>query len=244
MLALFDELGLRCTFFILGLAARAHPDLVRTIASCGHELACHGDQHQPVRAQTPAEFRSDLRAAVTTIRELSGRTPRGYRAPGFSVGSAAPWAQEVLAEEGFAYDASQCDSFAIRDGVQSAHRGPHPLRQGDLWEFPVATWRSRTLCMPVGGASYWSLAPTNVVLQCLEQSGAGAGLYLHPHELDPRPLRPMLGPGPGPGPRAKTMLRTVRRNVARRRAPDVLRAIADTFPLLPYGEAHGQLAER
>src|SRR5437868_321820 len=70
LLALLDELGVRCTFFVLGMAARAHPRLVHEIAARGHEIGCHGDAHRPVHSQSPSEFASDLRAARTTIEEL------------------------------------------------------------------------------------------------------------------------------------------------------------------------------
>src|SRR5947209_19802391 len=53
LLALFDELGVRATFFVLGMAARAHPRLVEMIVEAGHEIGCHGDAHLPVERQSP-----------------------------------------------------------------------------------------------------------------------------------------------------------------------------------------------
>src|SRR5436853_1519702 len=53
LLALFSELDLKATFFILGMAARAHPELVESVAREGHEIGCHGDAHVPVHTQTP-----------------------------------------------------------------------------------------------------------------------------------------------------------------------------------------------
>ncbi len=85
MLALFDELNARATFFVLGMAARAHPELLQRIVAAGHEIGCHGDAHLPVHAQSPQEFAADLRAARATIEQLTGRTPVGYRAPAFSI---------------------------------------------------------------------------------------------------------------------------------------------------------------
>ncbi len=64
LLALLDELGVRATFFILGMAARSHPELVEAVAARGHEIGCHGDAHLPVHAQTRHEFVADLRAAA------------------------------------------------------------------------------------------------------------------------------------------------------------------------------------
>jgi polysaccharide deacetylase family protein (PEP-CTERM system associated) len=244
LLGILDELGVRATFFVLGMAARAHPHLVKAILQAGgHEIGCHGDAHLPVHTQTPDEFARDLRAARATIEELTGATPIGYRAPAFSITRDAAWAYEVLAQEGFAYDASQHDTPAIRDHAVPATREPHRLDAG-LWEFPVAVWHPGPAAVPVGGASYWQVLPTALVLEGLERAGAYAGLYLHPNELDPQPLRARLPDSATPAQRIHARLREAQRNGARRRAPGVLRAIAQRFDLIPYGEAHARLGDR
>jgi polysaccharide deacetylase family protein (PEP-CTERM system associated) len=245
LLDLLDELGVRATFFVLGMAARAHPELVEAVAERGHEIGSHGDAHRPVHGQTPAEFGADLRAARETIERVSGQRPVGYRAPAFSITREDPWAYEVLADEGFAYDASQHDSPRIRGRVrEQAGAGPHriPLDGGrELWEFPVAVWQGR---LPVGGASYWAVTPRTLTLAGLSHAGRFAGLYLHPHELDPHPLRVGLDEGAPTAQRLHAAVRAAQRNAARWRAPDVLRAIAERFPLIPYGEAYAELDGR
>jgi polysaccharide deacetylase family protein (PEP-CTERM system associated) len=245
LLALLEEIGARATFFILGMAARAHPRLVRSIGAAGHEIACHGHAHLPVGDQTPDQFGDDLETARTTIEELTGRSPLGYRAPAFSITRAASWAYQVLAEHGFVYDASQHDSPRIRDRVAPARDAPHVLELAggrSLWEFPAAVWRPRRALVPVGGASYWAVLPRSLVLHGLERAGELPGLYLHPHDCDPQPLSATLRAGAPPGRRARAALRSAQRNAARRGAPEVLRAIAQRFALIPYGEAHARLS--
>jgi peptidoglycan-N-acetylglucosamine deacetylase len=242
ILELFDRLGVRSTFFFLGVAARAHPELVRLIVTRGHEIACHGDEHQPVHSQTPEEFREDLHRARVTIEDLTGCGPLGYRAPAFSISPRSAWAFQVLEAEGFAYDASQCGSFRPGRRLLPSGRGPYHLRDADLWEFPVAVWRSGPVRVPVGGASYWTLSPTAVVLHGLGRAGACAGLYLHPYEFDPQPLHAGLSAGAGFGSRGRARLREAQRNASRRRASDVLCAIAGRFRLMTYGEAHARLS--
>jgi polysaccharide deacetylase family protein (PEP-CTERM system associated) len=242
LLTTLADLNVRATFFVLGMAARAHPHLLGPIVDAGHEIGCHGDAHRPVHTQTPDELAADLRASKATIAELTGRTPVGYRAPAFSITREAGWAYEVLAQEGFAYDASQHDSPAIRDHAVPATQQPHRLDAG-LWEFPIAVWHPGRATVPVGGASYWQILPTPLILTGLEHAGPDAGLYLHPNELDPRPLRAMLPRGATPTQRAHARLREAQRNGARRRAPGVLRAIARRFDLIPYGDAHARLGD-
>ena len=244
LLALLDELHARATFFVLGMAARAHQDLLAPIVAAGHEIGCHGDAHLPVHAQTPDEFAADLRASKATIEDLTGRTPVGYRAPAFSItASSKGWAYDALAAEGFAYDASQHDSPAIRDHAVPVATTPHRI-DASLWEFPVAVWRTGRSKIPVGGASYWQVLPTPLILKGLNEAGPLAGLYLHPNELDPEPLRALLPADATGAQRAQARLRETQRNGARRRAPSVLRAIARRFELIPYGEAHERLDDR
>jgi polysaccharide deacetylase family protein (PEP-CTERM system associated) len=247
LLTLLDELNVRATFFVLGMAARTHPQLLDAIVEAGHEIACHGDAHLPVHSQTPEQFAADLRAARATIEQLTGKRPVGYRAPAFSITRASAWAYDVLAEEGFTYDASQHDTPTIRDRTVPATLAPHRLDLAGgntLWEFPVAVWRAGRaggVRIPVGGASYWRPLPTPLVLKGLEHAGPLAGLYLHPNELDPAPLRAELPKTATAKQRAHARLREAQRNGARRRAPEVLEAIARRFELIPYGEAHARL---
>ncbi len=144
----------------------------------------------------------------------------------------------MLAQEGFTYDSSQHDSPRIRGRVLPASAHPHALEldgAGALWEFPLAVWHLAGGRLPVGGASYWAVMPTGVVLRGLSHAGDMAGLYLHPHELDPQPLRVGCKG-------ARGRLREAQRNLARRRAGAVLRAIAREHRLMTYGEAHAQLS--
>lgn len=245
LLAIFEELEVCATFFVLGIAARAHPSLLAAVVAQGHEIACHGDAHRPVHTQSPPEFADDLRSARATIEALTGRRPLGYRAPAFSITRETPWAYEVLAAEGFGYDASEHDSPRIRGRMVASAGVPHPLElsAGELWELPVAVWRAGRARVPVGGASYWGAMPTALVLRGLREAGSMAGLYLHPYELDPEPLDPLLPAEVAPLQRIHGRLRGAQRNLARRRAPSVLRAIAKRYRLITYGEAHAQLSD-
>jgi peptidoglycan-N-acetylglucosamine deacetylase len=223
---------------------------VDRVVQSGHEIACHGDAHLPVFTQTREEFAADVGRATETIAELTGRRPIGYRAPAFSITRSTPWAHEVLAEQGFRYDASEHDSPILRDrrgagapdsgalGADGARRLPGV----PLWELPVAGVRWRSLSLPLGGASYWALTPTPLILRGLERAPDDAGLYLHPHELDPEQLRPLLGDTEGTGSRAKARVRTLQRNAARRRAVRVLREVAARHSLITYGEAYARLS--
>jgi hypothetical protein len=105
-------------------------------------------------------------------------------------------------------------------------------------------WRAGRTKLPVGGASYGQILPTPAILHGLGEAGPLAGLYLHPNELDPQPLRALLPQNASTNQRAHARLREAQRNGARRRAPSVLKAIGRGFELIPYGEAHERLDNR
>jgi polysaccharide deacetylase family protein (PEP-CTERM system associated) len=199
LLDLFDEFGIRSTFFVLGWVAERHRDLVKTIANRGHELASHGYGHQLIYDQTPGAFRDDVRLAKQLLEDASGQRIFGYRAPSFSVTSRSLWALDVLAEEGYEYDASIFPIRHDRYGIPSAERKPHVinLNAGSIIEVPATTTRVANINLPVAGGGYFRLLPywwtrwgiTRVNLR----ERVPAIFYLHPWEVDPQ--QPRLTPG-------------------------------------------------
>ena len=103
VLALFDDAGVKGTFFTLGWVAERYPQLIRRISEAGHEVASHGWDHQRVFAMTPAAFAADIARTRAVLEGLSGHPVTGYRAPSFSIDARTPWAHEALAEAGYAY---------------------------------------------------------------------------------------------------------------------------------------------
>ena len=80
--------GVRATFFVLGLVADAHPQLIRDIASAGHEIGSHGWSHQLIYRQTRDAFALETRRAKAVLEEVLGVPVNGYRAAEFSITAA------------------------------------------------------------------------------------------------------------------------------------------------------------
>jgi polysaccharide deacetylase family protein (PEP-CTERM system associated) len=106
VLGLFEEAGVKATFFTLGWVAERFPALMQRIAAAGHEIASHGYDHRRVFTMDERLFREDLRRTRDTIGEACGHRVTAYRAPSFSIDARTPWAHPVLAEEGYAYSSS------------------------------------------------------------------------------------------------------------------------------------------
>ncbi len=76
-----DDLGWTATFFMLGSMVRRAPEIAAQVASAGHELAVHGDQHRSHLWRSPRDVATDLERATTTIVEATGRQPTWFRPP-------------------------------------------------------------------------------------------------------------------------------------------------------------------
>jgi len=188
VLALFEEAGVKATFFTLGWVATRHPALIRRIAEAGHELASHGWDHKRVFTMSEAEFRDDLRRARETIEQACGRKVGGYRAPSFSIDARTPWAHRVLAEEGYAYSSSVApvrhDHYGWRESPRFAWR---PVAGADLIELPVTTVEVAGRRFAAGGGGFFRLLPyalSDWAIARVNREQRPAIFYFHPWEVD------------------------------------------------------------
>lgn len=191
ILDLFDERGVKGTFFVLGWVGERHPELVRSIHARGHEVAAHSYWHRLVFEMSPAEFREDTRRTKGLLEDLTGAPVIGYRAPTYSVTRASLWAHEILAEEGFLYSSSIFPITHDRYGIADYPRFAQKLKLGDhtLWEWPMTTLRVGGKNLPVAGGGYLRLFPAEVVSRALarvnREESQPVIVYLHPWEIDP-----------------------------------------------------------
>ena len=201
LLAIFNESGLRATFFVLGWVAERFPRLVRAIAAEGHEIASHGYGHRLVYDLTPRAFREDVRRAKQLLEATAQTTVIGYRAPSYSVTPRSLWALDVLVEEGYGYDASIFPIHHDRYGIPVSPRHPYVLnRTARFVEAPGSTVRCGPFNLPVGGGGYFRILPyawTRWGIGRLnDRERTAAIFYLHPWEIDPDQPRlkaPALG---------------------------------------------------
>lgn len=190
IMELLNKFGVRGTFFILGWVAERYPELVREIASAGHEVACHGYNHRLIYDLTPAEFRDDVRKAKKILEDITGEQILGYRAASYSLVSKTIWALDILIEEGFVYDSSIFPIYHDRYGFPDAERFPHLIKRngGSIWEFPPSTYRLLGNNFPVAGGGYFRLLPFWInraaIRRINSKEKAPVIFYLHPWEID------------------------------------------------------------
>jgi polysaccharide deacetylase family protein (PEP-CTERM system associated) len=191
LLDIFDEFAVRSTFFVLGWVGERHPDLIRRIATRGHEIASHGYAHRLVYDQTANTFRDDVRRAKRLLEDATGCRVRGFRAPSYSITPRSLWAIDVLIEEGYAYDASIFPIRHDRYGIPVSGRHPYAIERsrGVVMEVPGSTVRVGPMNLPVAGGGYFRILPYAWahwgIARLNRLEGKPAVFYLHPWEIDP-----------------------------------------------------------
>ena len=199
LLDLFDDAGVKATFFVLGWIADRFGALVREIGARGHEIASHGYHHQLVYTLTPQQFRDDVRTAKRVLEDACGKPVLGFRAPSYSLVSSSLWALDTLIEAGYIYDASIFPIHHDRYGIPGAQRHPHILQRarGALIEVPASTTRVGNVNLPIAGGGYFRLLPYSWArwgihrVNSLERQPVV--FYLHPWEVDPDQPRMPVG---------------------------------------------------
>lgn len=193
------ETGNRATFFVLGWLAPHIAPLLRDLAAAGHEIACHGQNHQHLSRMTPATLRDDLRRARDTLAEITGVAPRGYRAPTFSVTRRTAWALDEIIAAGFTYDSSVFPVRHDRYGIPDAPWRPFEIvAPSGAWvaELPPLTLALPGLRLPMGGGGYLRLLPGWALRSAVawrQRRREPAMVYIHPWELDPDQPRLPVG---------------------------------------------------
>ncbi len=110
----------RAVFYISGILAERHPDLVRAIAGAGHNVAAHGWAQEIIPAtQDPATEAQDIARCVSALTTATGTRPAGWISPRCTPSAVTT---ELLAEAGLRWHSDFFDHDLPRV-VQTQH-GP------------------------------------------------------------------------------------------------------------------------
>ena len=106
LLDLYEQYGVKATFFYTGHIAKLYPDVVRMAHQRGHEIGSHGLTHEVDKAfdvMPPEEQLSHLKQSKQILEDIIGEEVVSFRAPAARVDKAFP---KVLQEAGFKIDSS------------------------------------------------------------------------------------------------------------------------------------------
>jgi polysaccharide deacetylase family protein (PEP-CTERM system associated) len=190
-LDLLDQHDTKATFFVLGWIAEQNPKLVREIVSRGHEVASRGFYHRSLNNLTDEEFREDLRRTNRVLEEAAGQKIIGYRAAEKLSYENDQWVFDVLADEGFVYDAS----FLPTKKAERSKRTSHQVHTSGkaVWEFPYSTRDLGLGLLPISGGNYFRQIPYTLMRHAVsnwhKKHEEPFVFYFHVWELDPEQPR-------------------------------------------------------
>ena len=200
LLDLYDEYGVKATFFYVANYAKNCPDIVKMVQAKGHEIACHGLTHRHDMAFDSMSFEEQLehlRTAKAILEDIAGEEIVSFRSPALRVNANTP---RALIEAGFRFDSSVAPqrldmfmSLGSKGKLQwlGAPRTPYKTRtdnlarKGDssITEVPVSSFG-----LPYIGTLlriYPALTVLARDLLYLETKGTekGVNFLIHPNEL-------------------------------------------------------------
>lgn len=103
--------GVTITVFVVGqdAALEKNRQALRSLVEAGHEIGNHSFHHEPwLHLYAPSEVDREIEQAEEHIARATGKRPRGFRGPGFSLSVDV---LRVLARRGYLYDASTFPTY-------------------------------------------------------------------------------------------------------------------------------------
>jgi polysaccharide deacetylase family protein (PEP-CTERM system associated) len=190
VLDLLSAARVKATFFWLGWIAERHKSLIRRCTQEGHEIASHGYAHLLPCKAGEERFRADIIRAKDVLEDVSGREVAGFRAAGFGITEAEPWAFDVIRKAGYLYDASVFPAHHGHGGLLRAPLVPHFIetRSGALFEIPMSVAELCGRRFGLFGGGYLRLAPKWMIkwgVARLQAHGRPLVVYVHPRDIDP-----------------------------------------------------------
>jgi peptidoglycan/xylan/chitin deacetylase (PgdA/CDA1 family) len=115
---MLDRHQIPATFFMTGVDAMLHPEMVRTILASGrNEIGVHGWIHEFPPRLEPAEEERLLDRAIDYLTKVTGKRPVGYRAPSWAFSAVT---LDLIVKKRFLYDSSL---QALDEPYEIASRG-------------------------------------------------------------------------------------------------------------------------
>ncbi|HTY96844.1 MAG TPA: polysaccharide deacetylase family protein [Solirubrobacteraceae bacterium] len=180
-----QQRSIRATVFVVGELAAAAPELVRRVASDGHELGLHGLRHVTLEDVGREHLRRELEQGRALLEDAGGVAVGGFRAPIFSLTPASAWAVEEIAAAGFAYSSSVLPGRNPLHGWPGAPRRPFRWHNG-LLELPCPVAGAGKLQVPFLGGIYMRYFPVALSRRLVRRAGRESILwsYVHPYDID------------------------------------------------------------
>ncbi len=134
LLPLLNDYGVKATFFVPGIVADGHSDMMATLVQNGHEVALHGYTHRAPASLTEEEEEEEVREAARACRS-SYPGVSGYRSPSWDISHRT---LDLLEGNGIAYTSQFMDRL-----VPYRHGGRRLIELPVQWlldDWPHFAW--------------------------------------------------------------------------------------------------------
>ena len=196
LLDLLGRYNYSATFFVLGEIAKDYPQIIKEIYRNGHEIASHGFSHIRANILGEKNFADDVKISVDIIANLTGKRPKGFRAPNFSLSpSKTPWAFKLLEDFGFEYDSSVFPAIMYYGGATKFSR--YIAKIGRLEEYPPSCFSIMGIRISFSGGFYFRVLQKSIIKKGIQNywnKNETPILYIHPKDIDPYTPKLPLNP--------------------------------------------------
>lgn len=149
LLDLLDRFGIQGSFFVPGVVAEKHPELLPAFVQRGHEVGLHGYFHEIVSHVSDREFSAALEASIEIFRRQVGVKPAGFRSPAWEMTG---------------HMLSELKARGMYDSSLSGFDNPYTI--ADVVEVPVQWALDDAVFFKFlgGGVDHWAPSPPGPVL--------------------------------------------------------------------------------
>jgi len=178
ILSLLRQYNAGATFFVVGMLAERHPELVKYIMDDGHEIASHSYLHKSLRNVAMEDIEEDIRKSSEILSSLTGEQVLGFRAMGYTIPQDETTFYSLLKKHGYKYDSSKKKN---REGDCQTIQKDHLYR---VFPSSVSMFGLKTV---FSGGTYLRLLPEFIINRGFSQyslAGQPVMLYVHPWEFN------------------------------------------------------------
>lgn len=96
IIQMLNKHHIQATFFVNGVWAKTHPEIIRKLVEGNHEIGSHGYQHKSYTTMEKEEIRKDILLAQQAIEKSGANTPSLLRPPNGSINKTVLEVAEAL----------------------------------------------------------------------------------------------------------------------------------------------------
>lgn len=97
ILNILDKHQVKATFYLLGVAIKSHPEIVKRTMAAGHELGNHSMYHKHLKKQSTASIKKEIADVDQLIKKMGYQKEITFRSP---FGQVSPSIQTAVKELG------------------------------------------------------------------------------------------------------------------------------------------------